>query len=317
MGFFQWFKKRPEGDVKASPVEEAYSKIDDFLGNEDAQNQRCPENILALMKEGGAMDRVPNGIGEFGRDRRNPIPVNGPLGELVYLSSLLTSAGAHVVAHRLGSIQHSDAKEKYMDLFEIVSLDGSKWDLLFFDMYHTRKSNLLPSGYRRAAMTFIYATNNLVPDFPASISEALIEVSKKCIGFPLRDRQVWDAARHSRPREHELLLKSLLSSHPNDLPQSFLPSSPEEDRPAAVMDSGEESVGIRGLCRECYGAMESEIALCPHCHRPNTYGEVKSDLRKVFFEGKKVDAIRKIRELTGLGVAEATRIVDSWHVHRE
>jgi len=35
----------------------------------------------------------------------------------------------------------------------------------------------------------------------------------------------------------------------------------------------------------------------------------------VLFEGKKVDAIKKLREQTGLGAVEATRIVESWNLY--
>lgn len=229
MSIFEWFKERREAKEQesrqaalAALLEADCARVEAFVSDEEAQNRKCPQNTLAMMRAGGGVDRDPNGVGEFGRDIRNAIPVNGPYGEILYLSSLVTSAGTHIIAHRLGSVPHPATPEKYVDAYEAVTLDGSRWDILFFDMYHTRKSQLVPSGYRREGLVFLYATNSFVPDFPASISSALIDVCKKCAELPPRDKKVWDAAGHSRAREHALRLNSLVSAYPSDLPQSLL-----------------------------------------------------------------------------------------------
>jgi hypothetical protein len=88
-----------------------------------------------------AYDRDPKGTGPFGLVETNPIPANGPIGQLAYLSKLETTTGQRVLFHRLGSLGTIDA-------FEVVSFDGREWFILFLDMYHPRKSRLAPDRLR-------------------------------------------------------------------------------------------------------------------------------------------------------------------------
>jgi hypothetical protein len=68
-----------------------------------------------------------------------------------------------------------------------VSLDGARWDLLYLDEYHTRRSRCLPSGYRSAdaSQLFLFATNYFVPGFPVGIADALTECSRRFLGITL------------------------------------------------------------------------------------------------------------------------------------
>ena len=73
--------------------------------------------------------------------RDQPIPVNGPIGQLAYLSRLETQSGQRILFHRLGAIGT-------VDVFEAVSFNGSRWFILFVDLYHPRRSRLTPDGFR-------------------------------------------------------------------------------------------------------------------------------------------------------------------------
>lgn len=90
-------------------------------------------------------DAIPKGTGPFG-SLNNPIPVNGAIGEIKYLSKLRNPAGKPLLFHRVHS-KSSDVTPDPIDCFEVVSVDGAWMDMLHFDCYHPRRSNLTPAGY--------------------------------------------------------------------------------------------------------------------------------------------------------------------------
>ena len=90
-------------------------------------------------------EEVPNGYGDFGTSVTNPIPVNGPLGEVVYLNRLRSRSGAAFLYHRLGSFD-TPLYTRKIDAYELVAADASEWLTLYFDMYHLRRSTKAPSG---------------------------------------------------------------------------------------------------------------------------------------------------------------------------
>lgn len=131
-----------KGDASLSPdVQQIFEKAIRFLDDEAAQNNALPEQFRKILAESISCDRIPNAFGEFGRTLTNPIPVNGPVGQLVYLSRLETPEGGAVAFHRLGAFDKVDA-------FEVVAENGRYWDVLFLSMYFARKSRQVPSGYR-------------------------------------------------------------------------------------------------------------------------------------------------------------------------
>ncbi|MCY4364582.1 MAG: hypothetical protein OXE42_20765, partial [Gammaproteobacteria bacterium] len=71
----------------------------------------------------------------------NPIPVNGSIGQLAYLSKLETERGERILFHRIGAVDT-------IDVFEAVTFSGSEWFILFVDLYHPRRSRLTPDGFR-------------------------------------------------------------------------------------------------------------------------------------------------------------------------
>src|SRR5262249_40522622 len=105
---------RPHG--VSTEVKDVFKKLHRLMENEKAQNERLPEPYRSQVLRGVDCDEIAGAVGEFGRDPRNPIPVNGPLGELTYLSSLRTVDSQLIMFHRLGSTSN-------VDIYEMVSLD--------------------------------------------------------------------------------------------------------------------------------------------------------------------------------------------------
>jgi len=202
----------PPHRPQASPeVKDAFSKLHRLMENEKAQNERLPEPYRSKVLRGADCDEVAGAIGEFGRDPRNPIPVNGPLGELTYLSNLRTVDSQPIMFHRLGSTSN-------VDIYETVSLDGAIWDILFLHPFHPRKSQRSPSGYRIPAGTErnrpLMGVNDFVAAFPDRLSDAVADMSERVFRFRIRPTQVREAlakAIFERPTEHHSRLDIIMT----------------------------------------------------------------------------------------------------------
>lgn len=180
------------------------------MESEDQQNSMYPPPIRNQIVGGHDVDELPYATGEFGRSANNPIPVNGVLGELVYLSSLKKSDGKRLLYHRLGSAD-------VIDVYELVSIDGLSWDVLYFSMYHPRKSRKTPTGYAIVAMNeqpLLYGTNRRVDNFPYGLQEAIRNTTAEIFGIPMPPPQVREAeerVRFQRPSDHNNLVQTLLA----------------------------------------------------------------------------------------------------------
>lgn len=184
-------------------IEVIFKKIDDFLTKEEEQNRRYPDFLRQKISSNPATDVVPNAAGRFGFDPTNPIPVNGPIGELFYLSGLHLESGQGIVFHRLGSSNN-------LDVFEIMSFDGRQWALLFLDMYYPRKSVAAPKGYKRlererSQIRFLRGTNKRLEKFPFGVHAAAREVGMGFFGMPFADTHLEKIELRSpqRPEWHQ------------------------------------------------------------------------------------------------------------------
>ncbi len=127
------------GSKDQKALDEALSGIRKILEDEEFQLDLTP--LKEMLKACPAYDCDPNGSGPFGFCETNPIPVNGPIGQLAYLSRLETIRGQRILFHRIGAFNT-------IDVFEAVSFSGDEWFILFIDLYHPRRSRLLPDGFR-------------------------------------------------------------------------------------------------------------------------------------------------------------------------
>ena len=170
-------------------IEKMFEQTARFMQDEKLQNASYPPQLKNQLVSGYDGDELPNAVGDFGRTEKNPIPVNGPVGELIYLSSLVSEDGQEILFHRLGSINQ-------IDIYETVSIDGKKWDVLFFSLYHPRKSKNAPTGYSISTdrdKPAIFGTNDKIDNFPYDLRRAIMNTTKEMFGVPMPPPQVEQA----------------------------------------------------------------------------------------------------------------------------
>lgn len=173
------FRKKREFSPEISEI---FERVCAYVENETDQNQQLPPPVRFAIEAGESVDILPHCDPKtFGRILRNPIPVNGPCGEVIYLSSLTTQEEKHILFHRIGSY-------KSLDVFETVTFDGRFWDLLFLDMYHPRKSRMAPPGYKLTLPSpLLFGTNARVDEFPGDLANAVMKCTKRLFGLPVRN----------------------------------------------------------------------------------------------------------------------------------
>lgn len=129
------------GSKEENALKEAFERVRRLLEDELYQVELLNPMMKGIIAAASAYDCDPNGSGPFGFTESNPIPVNGPIGELAYLSKLETLQGERILFHRIGAITT-------IDVFEAVTFTGNQWFIFFLDFYHPRKSRLAPEGFR-------------------------------------------------------------------------------------------------------------------------------------------------------------------------
>jgi Ribosomal protein L7/L12 C-terminal domain len=74
-----------------------------------------------------------------------------------------------------------------------------------------------------------------------------------------------------------------------------------------------------GVCKTCKGMVSDQATSCPHCGQPWPYVSAGStedprlnEARQLAGNGRKIEAIKLVRDATGLGLKEAKEMVDSW-----
>ena len=166
----------------------------EIANNVDLQNATYAENFWNEMNEvdGGndTPNELPNSVGEFGRDVNNPIPVNGTLGEVTYLSRLIWNdekKPQFVTFHRLGS-RLSDKFDRLIDIFEVLTIDGENYDILYLDMYHVNQSKKAPKNYKLADKQIVGITGECMgpnSDFPKGTLERTFQYAMTFLGAPI------------------------------------------------------------------------------------------------------------------------------------
>ncbi len=198
-----WFSKK-----KSDQVSPLFERVHRLLSDESLQNQMLPEGLKHEILWSDSVDVVPGAWGEFARDLNNPIPTNGPLGEILYLSSLKLEDGRPIAFQRLGSVDK-------VDVFEVVTFDGGWWDLLHLTMYFPRKSKVAPTGYRffgeERGQFWIRGVNDFAPEFPAGILRRTVEYTERRFGWSIADPGLksLDSVPWERSARHKSVLDQL------------------------------------------------------------------------------------------------------------
>lgn len=164
----------------------------DWLGGSATDDELIAEqrkDVDPLVSQAGwklyeACDEIPGAIGRFGYDGTNPIPVNGPVGETVYLNRLRAKSGIGFLYHRIGTVR-APFIEAVIDRFELVALDASQWVVLNLCPYFPRRSLKAPDGLSlarwreaNAMQRFIlkkdsFGRRKFVEDFPLGVPAAI------------------------------------------------------------------------------------------------------------------------------------------------
>lgn len=201
------------GNKEDKALREAFEQIRRILEDEQLQLDMIHPAMKSVIESCPAYDKDPNGTGPFGFSETNPIPVNGPIGQLAYLSKLETAKGERILFHRIGAVNT-------IDVFEAVTFSGSEWFILFVDLYHPRRSRLTPEGFRFTQEVGQFSGfHKFCADFPydfvemkqsereSGLSMAYIAISK--VMEPIDNRA------YQRPLAHKAkldLVKSRLTS---------------------------------------------------------------------------------------------------------
>ena len=135
MGFFDFFKsKKPE------PPKEDWTNlfpkemVDGLLNEIKSNPQAC------------RADEIPQGIGEFGLEKTNPIPTYGIPENETYLHSLRTSNGEVLRYRRTGSIEVENINKR-VDEYEIFNFQGETIAFIYLSPYHWATSKKSPVGF--------------------------------------------------------------------------------------------------------------------------------------------------------------------------
>ena len=201
------------GNKEDKALREAFEQIRRILEDEQFQLDMIHPAMKSMIETCPAYDKDPNGTGPFGFSETNPIPVNGPIGQLAYLSKLETAKGERILFHRIGAVNT-------IDVFEAVTFSGSEWFILFVDLYHPRRSRMTPEGFRFTQEVGQFSGfHKFCTDFPydfvemkqseseSGLSMAYIAISK--VMQPIQNRA------YQRPLAHKAkldLVKSRLTS---------------------------------------------------------------------------------------------------------
>lgn len=201
------------GKKEDKALREAFEQIRRILEGEQLQLDMIHPAMKSMIESCPAYDKDPNGTGPFGFSETNPIPVNGPIEQLAYLSKMETEKGERILFHRIGAVNT-------IDVFEAVTFSGSEWFILFVDLYHPRRSRLTPEGFRFTQEVGQFSGfHKFCTDFPydfvevkesereSGLSMVYIAISK--VMEPIQNRA------YQRPLAHKAkldLVKSRLTS---------------------------------------------------------------------------------------------------------
>ncbi|MDP3989130.1 MAG: hypothetical protein Q8P93_02755 [bacterium] len=200
---FNFFKKKK--------LDETWEEQRDEVLRYPARVSKLREGILA----GENCDQITGAVGEFGRCATNPIPVNGPFGEIKYMNKLKVIDGPGFVFHRPGSVVAENQKRP-VDIFEIVSIDGRHWDILYFNMWHPRRSTIAPKGCWLEPFHEIHSRHRLCfgsteydDRFPFGLPDILASQDSLGEGMAKRLRIFLAESSFIRPESHNAKLREV------------------------------------------------------------------------------------------------------------
>jgi len=175
-----WFGQ----EADRTKTEKMYTEALALFNSPEKQNEQLPQSLKNRVTGGEDCDVVTGATGPFGHAVTNPIPVNGPFGEITYLSRLrLRATGSMVFFHKYKTIGH-------VDVFELVNVSGQFVDYLYLDMYHPRISRLYPEGYTlEKEAVFPRGVTTHVDAFPEGLYKLIKKEAKTRLGVDVAERE--------------------------------------------------------------------------------------------------------------------------------
>lgn len=124
---------------------------DEMMDIPEFKAQKVLYDIMSAMNvDGCSTDEMPNGIGEFGFDSTNPIPVNTIQGSMLYLGRLRAPDGTRVVSEWEGSLGVENIAQP-IDRYLIRHEDGRELATIYISPYQAKNSSKAPIGFRQVS----------------------------------------------------------------------------------------------------------------------------------------------------------------------
>jgi len=108
-------------------------------------------SLFGSDEQGYDADVLPFGIGDFGLEPTNPVPVRGIGGSRIYLNNLRLADGQPVAAKRIRSLKVVDANT-LVDEYEVFDAQQRVLCKLYVCPYHQRVSRKAPKGFALTAV---------------------------------------------------------------------------------------------------------------------------------------------------------------------
>jgi hypothetical protein len=162
-------------------------------------------------------DVLPNGFGSYGKSFNNPIRVNRSLGTYKYFSKLLSLGDEPVYFHRLESLD-TGVTDNPIDAYEMATWIGNLCDIIFIDIYHPRRSNLAPKGYKLRSykdnplgdVALAFGIDIFCPIFPFDLHSA-ISMRNNFTALARQAQERVSAGSYERPEQHRMNVLSIRS----------------------------------------------------------------------------------------------------------
>lgn len=127
--------------------EKPKTALDKLNENQDFKDlQELFKGLRSLCDDGVDADELPDGYGEFGLERTNPVPCNTIMGSEVYLAGLRTENGDEITYERIGSFSSKLSSEP-IDGYQIYNQNGDELSVIYISPYQKRNSNKAPPGF--------------------------------------------------------------------------------------------------------------------------------------------------------------------------
>ena len=143
--------KRPQNSLDRSSIIVIYQFVaKKAMGKNKKANDSDLQYILNFINgninNGCTENEIPNGYGEFGLTKTNPVPVKGILANEAYLSQLRTLKGDELRWNRLGST-HAPNIDSPIDIYRITTKDGIDMGHIYINPYQNHTSTKAPKGF--------------------------------------------------------------------------------------------------------------------------------------------------------------------------